>query len=196
MGLLRVNPFLGRRSKIGSSIRHRRVKGGCVLSLGFGLRLRGLVGLLRRHECLVAVRRVLAIQLRLRLVLLGVVALLLLIPPRLLFVRPFSSISLLSIQNLTVEVDSLGQFILHFHQHLLFCAFFLHIPPQPPAHCISLLRQHMCMWKPSQISLTVRRHLIHCVAKRQDRLILSWGKVECWQRSVFWFWRFTEARWS
>lgn len=119
MGLLRVNPFLGRRSKIGSSIRHRRVKGGCVLSLGFGLRLRGLVGLLRRHECLVAVRRVLAIQLRLRLVLLGVVALLLLIPPRLLFVRPFSSISLLSIQNLTVEVDSLGQFILHFHQH--FC---------------------------------------------------------------------------
>lgn len=161
------------------------------------LRLRELVGLLRRHERLVAVRRVLTIQLRLRLVLLGVVALLLLlIPPRLFFLRPSSSINLLSIENLTIEVDSLGQFILHLHQHLLFCAFLLYISPQPLAHCVGLFRQHMCMWKSSQISLTVRRHLIHCVAKRQNRLILSRGKVECWQRSVFWFWRFTEARWS
>lgn len=86
------------------------------------LRLRELVGLLRRHERLVAVRRVLTIQLRLRLVLLGVVALLLvLIPPRLFFLRPSSSINLLSIENLTIEVDSLGQFILHLHQH--FCRY-------------------------------------------------------------------------
>lgn len=109
MGLLRINLLLVRRSEVGSSIRHGGIKGGRMLSLGLGLRLRRLIYLLRGRERLVAIRRILTIQLRLRLVLLGVVTLLLLlIPPCLFFLHSFSSISLLSIENLTVEVDSLG----------------------------------------------------------------------------------------